>query len=698
MPAPANNPIELAEPTGGARFTHPGGSRPLDGFTIKRGIGRGGFGEVYYAVSDAGKEVALKLVRRNLDVEVRGVTQCLNLKHVNLIALYDIKRDAQDDAWVVMEYVSGESLEDVLQRTPGGMSPTDVQRWLRGMFAAVAYLHDHGIVHRDLKPGNVFSDEGVVKIGDYGLSKYISCSRRSGQTESVGTVHYMAPEIANGRYGKEIDIYALGVIVYEMLSGRVPFEGESLGEVLMKHLTAEPDVSNLAEPYRTAVRRALAKDPAQRPASIDEFARLLRIPMEIGSHATGPNATAEIDPPVSPDGRTPLAPPIPPSPAGPSGAPSVEVQLAQAMIHANIIAQQRFEREEPIWRAIKDAGRQMSDSWRDSNLGVFAKLVILVPCLILAVVTFEIWAVALLVGGVIYAMYRGIRAIVLSGKRPPPIPPTPNANPFDIQPNTISPSSPHPNPTHVPHHGPPPPPVAQPTNVSRSDRWRASAANALATKTTRAKIRELTGSMLVAAVLSIAGSVVMIALRGEDSEPHQYAWLAIMCTLASWAVLIPAKFWEAGEGEPLLRRIAMFVMGMFVGVAAWFLYGAFQASPNSVVLPWDHLQAGHPAWADKLHTTTGLPTRMSFVVFFALLFALPAWWRLANPLRLYRLGIWATVKPILWAFAVNYFWPCPYPWGVLVAASTAIAVQVSSVWLSPETRHQRPNVRGEGAS
>ena len=100
-----------------------------------------------------------------------------------------------------------------------------------------------------------------MKIGDYGLAKFISCSRRSGQTESVGTVHYMAPEIANGRYGREIDIYALGIMLYEMLTGRVPFEGESVGEVLMKHLTAEPDLSALDEPYRDIVQRALAKDP-----------------------------------------------------------------------------------------------------------------------------------------------------------------------------------------------------------------------------------------------------------------------------------------------------------------------------------------------------------------------------------------------------------------------------------------------------
>src|SRR5712675_221850 len=253
------------------KFTYASGARPLDGYTIKRGVGRGGFGEVYYATSDAGKEVALKLIRRNLDVELRGVTQCLNLKHPNLIALYDIKTDEMGDQWVVMEYVSGESLEDLIDRSPNGIPEDQMLSWMRGLCAGVAYLHDHGIVHRDLKPGNIFSDDGMVKIGDYGLAKFISCSRRSGQTESVGTVHYMAPEIANGRYGQEIDTYALGVILFEMLTGHVPFEGESVGEVLMKHLTAEPDLSRVNEPYREIVRRALAKDPDSRIKSVGEL-------------------------------------------------------------------------------------------------------------------------------------------------------------------------------------------------------------------------------------------------------------------------------------------------------------------------------------------------------------------------------------------------------------------------------------------
>jgi hypothetical protein len=247
------------------------GARPLPGYTIKRGVGQGGFGEIYYATSDAGKDVALKLIRRNLDVELRGIHQCLNLKHPNLLSLYDIRQDNSGDTWVVMEYVADPSMDIVLSQHPKGLPPDQALYWIDGIGAGVAYLHDRGIVHRDLKPGNIFLDEGVVKVGDYGLSKYISCSRRSGHTESVGTVHYMAPEVANGRYGKEIDVYAMGVILYELLTGRVPFEGESIGEVLMKHLTAVPDVSMIAEPYRSVIAKALEKDPEKRYRSAAEM-------------------------------------------------------------------------------------------------------------------------------------------------------------------------------------------------------------------------------------------------------------------------------------------------------------------------------------------------------------------------------------------------------------------------------------------
>jgi hypothetical protein len=250
------------------KFTYASGDRPLKGFTIQHGIGRGGFGEVYQAVSDGGKEVALKLVQRNWEVELRGVGQCLNLKHPNLVSLYDVIQAENGDSWVVMECVTGETLDKVIAQHPQGLPPEEALRWLRGICAGIAHLHDCGIVHRDLKPSNIFLENGVVKIGDYGLSKFISASRRSGQTGSVGTVHYMAPELVKGRYGKEVDLYALGIILYEMLTGRVPFDGESPGEILMKHLTAEPEVSGLPSPYREVVARLLEKDPQRRYPSV----------------------------------------------------------------------------------------------------------------------------------------------------------------------------------------------------------------------------------------------------------------------------------------------------------------------------------------------------------------------------------------------------------------------------------------------
>ncbi len=250
------------------RYTFGSGARPLEGYTIKRAIGRGGFGEVYYATSDSGKEVALKLITRNLEIERRGVAQCMNLKCPNLLAIHDIKGNDDGDTFVIMEYVAGPNLAQVLADYPSGMPMPEVRAWLRGLVEGVGYLHDHGIVHRDLKPANLFMEEGVVKIGDYGLSKMITSERVSNHSESIGTCHYMAPEISTGKYNKPIDIYAIGVILYEMIVGVVPFEGETVGEVLIKHLTTRPDLSKLPDPFREIVAKALAKDPSHRPSRV----------------------------------------------------------------------------------------------------------------------------------------------------------------------------------------------------------------------------------------------------------------------------------------------------------------------------------------------------------------------------------------------------------------------------------------------
>jgi hypothetical protein len=263
---------------------------------------------VYLAVSQRGKEAALKLVQRHLDIELRGVRQCLNLKHPHLVVVHDILKVENDDYWIVMEFVAGESLADLLARHPQGMPEQEILVWLRGICAGVAYLHDHGIAHRDLKPGNLFIEKGVVKIGDYGLAKFLLASQGSGHTEGVGTVHYMAPEMSRGRYGKQVDQYALGVILYQMLTGRLPFDGESPGEILMKHLVGEPDLTGLAEPYRSVVARLLDKDPQRRFPSVGEALNQLLEPIpaaaQAGSepaptqsyHGSDPEQSQEADP------------------------------------------------------------------------------------------------------------------------------------------------------------------------------------------------------------------------------------------------------------------------------------------------------------------------------------------------------------------------------------------------------------------
>ncbi len=247
------------------------GDRPLEGFTIQRAAGRGGFGEVYYAISDSGRQVALKAVQTYEQIELRGISQCMNLKSPHLVTIFDVKYNDKGRPFVIMEYVSGPALSDLLKESPGGLGTQKAAFFLREIGKGLSYLHECGIVHRDLKPGNIFYENGYVKIGDYGLTKAISTSHHVSHTITVGTVHYMAPEIGEGKYDRSVDIYALGILLYEMLTGQVPFLGSSPAEILMKHMTASPDLSNIDEPFARVIRRALAKDPAERYQTVQEM-------------------------------------------------------------------------------------------------------------------------------------------------------------------------------------------------------------------------------------------------------------------------------------------------------------------------------------------------------------------------------------------------------------------------------------------
>lgn len=247
------------------------GDRPLDGYTIQRAAGCGGFGEVYYAISDSGRQVALKTVQNYEHIELRGIKQCMNLKSPHLVSIFDVKYNDQGRPFVVMEFVSGMSLRDVMDESPNGVGSQKAAFFLREIAKGLSHLHACGIVHRDLKPGNIFYENGYVKIGDYGLTKAISPNEHSAQTVTVGTVHYMAPEIGEGKYDLSIDIYALGILLYEMLTGQVPFFGASPGEVLMKHMSSEPDLTGIDETFIRVIRKALAKDPAERYQTVQEM-------------------------------------------------------------------------------------------------------------------------------------------------------------------------------------------------------------------------------------------------------------------------------------------------------------------------------------------------------------------------------------------------------------------------------------------
>jgi len=631
-----------SKPQGPVRFTYPSGARPLEGYTIKRGVGRGGFGEVYFAVSDAGKEVALKLIRRNLDVELRGVKQCLNLKHQNLVALYDIRGDEHDDRWVVMEYVSGESLDQVIDRYPEGMPVDLALHWFSGIASGVAYLHDHGIVHRDLKPANIFKDESVVKIGDYGLSKFISCSRRSGQTESVGTVHYMAPEIANGRYGKEIDTYALGIILYEMLTGHVPFQGESVGEVLMKHLTAEPDLGAVDQPYRGIIERAMAKDPDLRLNSVGEMLR------KIPSLPSAP-VYESVVPPDSP---------------------------------ASV--------EEPIAAAVGSGLRRLfvaADSVHPLAQAVGGFLLLGVAMLV-----FRLWFVPAMALGFVYLVYRVVRALVL-----------PLANQSAILPARAKPgatvaSTEVPSPPDVELMALGETRLRQSHPRRRPHSWQRELQQHVVAKPIRVRLTELLGSMILAPVVAGLLAILGSAIVGHEMEMGLYVWMTIVATLGSWFVMIAAKLTEGRFEDQAPLRFGMLVAGGLVGIVAWgvadVLLLEFPVTKNYGPIPADTiagemLPAGAgPTLSQQFREGVIQLTPTLATAYFAFLFVVLRWWRQADYTRPARVSIWSVLVCAVTALMMSFLWWFPQPLGAILAAMVAFTTQLSSPWMPPSTRRQ----------
>jgi eukaryotic-like serine/threonine-protein kinase len=298
-------------------------------YLIVRRIGSGGMADVYCAEdTHLGRQVALKVLHRRFaqDEEFverfrREASAAAGLQHPNVVGVFD--RGRHDGTYyIAMEHLPGRTLKEIVtEEAP--LAQERVVDFGTQILQAAEFAHRHGVIHRDFKPHNVIvDDQGAVKVTDFGIAR-AGASEMTETGSIMGTAQYLSPEQAQGHaVTAASDLYSIGVMLYEMLAGRLPFEGDSAVSVALKHLSEppppishfRPDVSPALE---SVVMAALAKDPAHRWQSADDFAAALQAAgtqLEQGTTAQdtaafAPVPMAEVPPPVVPPPATLAEPP-----------------------------------------------------------------------------------------------------------------------------------------------------------------------------------------------------------------------------------------------------------------------------------------------------------------------------------------------------------------------------------------------------
>ena len=254
-------------------------------------IARGGMAEVYRARDRLlDRPVALKVLFPELSVDRsfverfrREAQAAANLSHPNIVPVFDWGEDT-GTYFIVMEFVDGRPLSSIL-KTSGPLSAERTADVGAHVAAALGYAHKHGVIHRDVKPGNVLiTDEGQVKVTDFGIARAINTEESLTQTGAVmGTATYFSPEQAEGiGVDARSDIYSLGVVMFEMVTGRPPFLGDTPVAVASKHVREHPPAPRELNPaipptFEAIILKSMAKDPAHRYATAEELrADLLR--------------------------------------------------------------------------------------------------------------------------------------------------------------------------------------------------------------------------------------------------------------------------------------------------------------------------------------------------------------------------------------------------------------------------------------
>jgi len=277
-------------------------------YRIVRKLGTGGMANVYLAEDEVlGRRVAIKILndRHAGDDQFverfrREAKNAASLSHPNIVSIYD-RGEAEGTYYIAMEYLDGRSLKELIVARGPAPVPVAID-YARQILTAIRFAHRHGIVHRDIKPHNVLVDaEGRLKVTDFGIAR-AGVSQMTEAGSIIGTAQYLSPEQAKGApVDQTSDLYSVGVVLYELLTGVVPFSGDTPVEIAMKHLSSapEPPSAKRAEIPREldlVVLRALAKDPADRYQSAEEMdADLARVARGVAvSPATEEAATAII--------------------------------------------------------------------------------------------------------------------------------------------------------------------------------------------------------------------------------------------------------------------------------------------------------------------------------------------------------------------------------------------------------------------
>jgi serine/threonine-protein kinase len=300
-------------------------------YRLEERIASGGMGDVWRCVDDVlGRTVAVKILLPSL-LEEPGFTErfrgeartMASINHAGVVDIFDYGSDPATGAYLVMEYVEGDALSRTLTRV-GRLTPARTMALVAQAADALYAAHQTGVVHRDVKPGNLLvRPNGTLVLTDFGIARSVGAAQLTAAGSVLGTASYISPEQAMGEQATQLsDVYALGVVAYQCLAGRRPFEGDNPLEIAMRHVREVPPPlpPDIPPQVRAIVERAMAKHPQARWSNAAEFGLVARrAAAELA--AAGAGAGAPLPPPgTGPRSGGPVTPTPTPTPVIPAGA------------------------------------------------------------------------------------------------------------------------------------------------------------------------------------------------------------------------------------------------------------------------------------------------------------------------------------------------------------------------------------------